>query len=210
MCSDDKNSKVLAHLENTEMKLIDSSSEGAATGSEYYQKITALQKQFDFDTLISVSQMSINNLTNFAKRNDIKELHHFILPGDCIHEDKISPSDKATNFTSKEVKKVSLEILGQLEFTEDSIEKTPVNRMDLGKEFEAVIKSGKIYNLKASMGSITQAKLVLGIFIGMFTFVVLFSINNYLLKISLQNQLILKISTPNYNDYKNIFIKKTE
>lgn len=165
--------KVKVSLDDSAMTLTRGGGEKVVSyGSSYYNTIMNLQKNQKFDQVVSISGLSANHLIKFARGREIREMQYFILPNSEDAEKKLSTQRKNKNYTNKEVRGSALDIMTKLDLADDALTKIPPNDSNLGYDFEALIKSGKIYNVKSQMKAKEQMKywvLILGA-IGIFAF----------------------------------------
>ena len=183
--------KVKVSLDDTELKLVKKTKSSLKFGSEYYSTIMQLQKLHQFDKIVSISSLSVNQLMKFAKDKESRELQYFILP-----ETENADQGKFTSFTYKETRSSTLEILKSLEIAEDALSVQDIDPNRIGHDFEALIKAGKIYNLKTEYRTIDYARY--GVMLGVcaMIFIGATAINNAAILFSFGNQKTAGVQSP--------------
>ena len=172
--------KTKVSLEDSELSLPRMRTNKYNIGSQYYNQLTHLQEDFQFDNIVSISPLSVQNLRKFAESNEVKEIHWFLLPGEAK-----TAVGKIKNIPNKEVKSVALSILKTLEFSEDAINTVKIGPTTVSDDFEAMIMSSKIYNLKSEMKTFDYLKIGSWILISLGLFSVASVINVHMINLTM-------------------------
>ncbi|CAI2374544.1 unnamed protein product [Moneuplotes crassus] len=148
--------KVKVSLEDSYLNIPSNIKKGGSNESLYNANLISLQKEFKFDNIVSVSPLSITNLRKYAKRNEIRDMHWFLLP---LEED--TAKTRLFNVPNKILRKTCIEVISSLPFSKDSLNPIPTTEANISDDFEALIKSAEILNLKVEPNSISHFKIIL-------------------------------------------------
>lgn len=80
------------------------------------------------------------------------------------------------------MRSTAIEVLNQLEYAQDAVSTKQIGDYSLSENFEVLIKSGQIYNVKSEMTSFSYFKYSVYLLIGVAGFVVIFGFNNTLIR----------------------------
>ncbi|CAI2374149.1 unnamed protein product [Moneuplotes crassus] len=119
---------------------------GSNANPLYISKFQKLKENYDFDSIVSVSNLSVDELKKFARKNEVEDFHWFLLPRGTSFM-----NTKLTALPNQRMKLTSLSIFNTLDLAECMVNKLELNEKILSNNFEALIKNSKIYdfNIKA-------------------------------------------------------------
>ena len=138
--------KVKVSLEDDVLQISGMNLEHETDESQNYEKMMKLLGVNDADRIISISNLSFQSLKLHARKNNIRELHYYILPNFEDSEGDLPVHQNRKNYTNSEVKESIKHILNNLEIADCVLRKHDINK--LGDDFEALVESGKIVKIK--------------------------------------------------------------
>ena len=165
--------KLKVSLEDSALSLSEAEKSVYNLGSHYYNNLINLQKSHKFDSIVTVSALSVNNLKKFARNNEVKDMQIFVVP-----EGANSIAAKNYNFPYSLVRSSSL-ITPLADINQLAI------IANLSDNFEMMIESRKIRIIKGEQKTKERIISLSMMSFGVCFFVLLSFVNIHMLNLTL-------------------------
>lgn len=182
------------------LQLYNSDKHAISYTTDQYENIIKILGVHDTDRIVSISNLSYHELHKYARSTQSRGLQYFILPNSEDAEGEMSITRKSMSYTNKEVKESIQEIINQLEVADRVLSHNDLSK--LSNDFEAIIDSGKIVQVKRDYKGTDYFKISTGM---------MFSIL-FMSVASVMNMLMFKHYLSGYrgsagvSDFKKVFI----